>query len=222
MSSRYQTVIFDLDGTLVDTLKDVSDAINHALEIMGHPPIPEEEARRVVGPGKDAFIAAVFKDVPDPDEKTFLKTFRDRYWDHCLENTTLFTGLDEVIQSNDGRSLAVATNKPIRFTERILSGLGIRECFDIVLGPDDVTHAKPHPEMIVKIMESTGAKPHSTIFVGDTDKDMLAGRGAGVSICGVRWGYGDRTVLESIRPDFLIDNPTELLDILNNHHPLGR
>ena len=217
MKTRYNTVIFDLDGTLVDTLKDVSDAINHALEIMGHPTISKEEARLVVGPGKDAFIAAVFKSVPDPDEKTFLKTFRDRYWDHCLDNTTLFPGLDSILDSGNGQSFAVATNKPLRFTERILTGLGIRDRFDIVLGPDDVTHAKPHPEMVVKILELSGAKPQNTLFVGDTDKDMLAGRGAGVSICGVKWGYGNQDEIARIHPDYFINNAEELKNILNNH-----
>lgn len=219
MPSRYRSVIFDLDGTLVDTLRDVSISINHALTIMGHAPISEEEARRVVGPGKEAFIAAVFRDVPDPDEKTFLNTFRDHYWDHCLDHTTLFPGLQEVIDSGKSGSLAVATNKPRRFTERILEGLGIRDRFDAVVGPDDVVHAKPHPEMIFKILESLGARPSETLFVGDTDKDMLAGRGAGVSLCGVRWGYGDRVAMENTRPDFLIDSAGELLELMSNHHP---
>ena len=185
---------------------------------MGHSPISEENARMVVGPGKDAFIAAVFKDLPNPDEKTFLRTFRDHYWDHCLDHTRLFQGMEEVLDQSDSLSFAVATNKPVRFTERILGGLGIRDRFDIVLGPDDVTHAKPHPEMVVKILESSGAKPYSTLFVGDTDKDMLAGRGAGVGTCGGRWGYGDAAAMETIKPDFVIDNPAELLKIINNNH----
>ena len=81
--------------------------------------------------------------------------------------------------------------------------MGIRDRFDIVLGPDDVVHAKPHPEMVLKILESSGAEPHSTLFVGDTDKDMLAGRGAGVRICGVRWGYGDREEMARVHKETL-------------------
>jgi phosphoglycolate phosphatase len=217
MSDRYINILFDLDGTLADTLPDVANCVNRALEEMDHPPLSMEQVRKAVGPGKDEFIRAIFPDIENPDGKTFLTKFRKVYWDHCLDKTRLFPGMDDVLSRLKDRNLGVASNKPKVYSERILDGLGVRDCFADVLGPEDVVHAKPHPEMIIKFLNRIGGKPSKTVLIGDTDKDILAGRGAGVGVCGVSYGYGEIEKIEQLNPDFLIDTPKELLEVVGNH-----
>lgn len=216
MNSRFDTVIFDLDGTLADTAPDVLEGVNHALDRLGFPPISLERVKQAIGPGREAFVQAVFPDGADPDMEAFIDTFRGHYWDHCLDRTTLFPGMEAVLLALEDRTLAVASNKPRRFTEKILEGLGIRKRFDDVVGPEDVARPKPCPDMILKILDGVGDEPARVLFVGDTDKDMVAGRGAGVTLCGVRYGYGVSEDLERENPDFLVDRPLELLDVVVN------
>ena len=217
MKREFHTIVFDLDGTLADTLPDVASGVNKALEQMGHSPLSIQQVKKAVGPGKDEFIRAIFPGVENPEGKTFLSLFRGIYWEHCLDETQLFPGMEEVLNRLENRKLGVASNKPRAYTEKILEGLGVRFCFDEVLGPEDVVHAKPHPEMIIKLVERVEGKPSQTLLVGDTDMDIRAGRGAGIGVCGVRYGYGRVVDMERLSPDFFIDSPEELLSILDNH-----
>ena len=216
MAREFNTIIFDLDGTLADTIHDVASGVNEALLRMDFPSISLEQVKKAVGPGKDEFIRMIFPNVENPDTKSFLSIFREIYWDHCLDQTSLFEGMDDVLTLLRGRKLGVASNKPKAFSEKILKGLGVRNLFEEVMGPEDVIHAKPHPEMIFKFIERVGGKPAKTLLIGDTDKDMLAGRGAGVGVCGVRYGYGRIEDIERQNPDFMIESPVEILEILEN------
>ena len=218
MNNRFETVIFDLDGTLVDTVTDVTRGVNHALERMGFPSRSVEQVKKAVGPGKEEFIRNIFPDEEDPDMDTFLSLFRDFYWEHCLDETVLYSGMKDVLTQLRELNLAVASNKPNRYTFKILEGLGVREWFTVILGPEDVLHAKPHPEMILKVLSTMNTSPVKTLMVGDTDKDMMAGRGAGVSLCGAQYGYGLDEDLFKLNPEFLITMPSDLLPILNNDH----
>ena len=217
MSRTFDTVVFDLDGTLADTMPDVAYGVNHALREMGFPHISFEQVKKAIGPGRDEFIRAIFPGEKNPDTKTFLSIFREIYWDHCLEKTRLFSGMKDVLLDLRNLNLGVASNKPRIFTEKILDGLGIRSYFNEVMGPEDVTYAKPHPEMIIKIMERVEGEPSRTLFVGDTDKDILAGQNAGVGVCGVRYGYGEVEDIELLKPDYLIRIPAELVEVVNNN-----
>ena len=218
MKNRFKTVIFDLDGTLVDTLTDVTRGVNHALVKMGFPYRSEEEVRKAIGPGKEEFIRNIFPYEDDPDMDTFLSLFRDFYWEHCLDETVFYPGMREVLTQIRELNLAVASNKPSRYTMKILKGLGVKEWFNVIFGPEDVLHAKPHPEMILKVLSTVGSSPVKTLMVGDTDKDMMAGRDAGVSLCGARYGYGLEEDIVKLNPDYLIEMPTDLLTILYNDH----
>ncbi len=218
MRARFDTIIFDLDGTLADTAPDVLRAVNRALEKMGVQPISFDQVKRAIGPGKEEFLRTVFPEAGEHGLRMFLTTFREIYWEHCLDRTKLFPEMNTVLERVKDRTLGVATNKPKAFTEKILGGLGVRDLFGEVVGPEDVTHTKPHPEMIVRILERLGGNPSRTVLVGDTDKDVLAGRGAGVRVCGVRYGYGTAEEIALQKPDFLVDVPLELLEIFEDNH----
>jgi HAD superfamily hydrolase (TIGR01509 family) len=123
--------------------------------------------------------------------------------------------MNEVLHAVADRRLAIATNKPRRFTERILEGLDALNHFDSILGPDDVAEAKPSPEMITRTLENTRSRPEKTLVVGDTQFDMIAGQRAGTAVCGVKYGYGDADLLMTLSPDYMIESPIELLDIID-------
>lgn len=217
MENQYQTIIFDLDGTLADTLQDVRSCINIALEEMNKPILTENLAKSAIGPGSDQFLETILPDGTDEDKEMFLGKFRSHYWNHCLDHTQLFPGMEKVINSLEKEKIAVATNKPRKATEKILEGLGVLDRFDCIMGPEDVNHVKPHPEMIVRVLERLNCTPSQTLFVGDTDKDMLAGRGAGVVLCGAMYGYGDSIALERQSPRHIIHEAIQLLDIVHNY-----
>lgn len=216
----YKHIIFDLDGTLVDTIQDVTSSINYALKVMGFPAKTLAEVQQAIGPGKDHFLKYIFPDGEDTevDGELFLDLFRKHYWDHCVDATKPFDGMSKVIHALENDfNLHVASNKPRPFIERILEGLHIKDKFKVIVGPEDVTAAKPHPEMIIQVLNRAGAKPNDTLFVGDTDNDMKAGRGAGVHLCAVKFGYGALDVLESYNPEYFIEKPEEILEIAMNH-----
>ena len=220
MHGRFKTILFDLDGTLADTLQDVGDAINHALYRMGRPAMPPERIRRAVGPGREAFIQQVFPGVKNPDYEAFIGLFRAFYWDHCLDRTRLFEGMGTVLERIGDLKLGIASNKPKRFSEKILKGLGIRKRFQLVLGPGDVKKAKPHPEMILKSVEALGGSIETTLFIGDTEPDMQAGQDARVRVCAVRYGYGDWDEVMKRNPDYAAETAAEIVEIVCNHIPV--
>jgi phosphoglycolate phosphatase len=218
MSRLFDTLIFDLDGTLIDSAPDVHFSVNCALKEMGAPTISRKEIRRAIGPGQDGFLKVVFPDGKKADVNRFISIFRTTYWEHCLDRTELFPGIRTVLSALKDKQFAIASNKPKAFVEKIAAGLNILNRFRCVVGPEDVKHVKPDPEMIVKVLKLCGCGPDRALLIGDTDKDMMAGRAAGVSVCGVRYGYGGIQELKMQEPDFLIDRAEELMDIVGNHH----
>lgn len=218
MNHHFQTLIFDLDGTLIDSASDVVDSVHFALREMGAPLVRYEEIKKAIGPGRDTFFKTIFPDGGKKASNRFITIFRDYYWEHCLDQTVLYPGIAQVLSSIKNQKLAVASNKPRMFIEKILVGLGIWDRFHYVVGPEDVKAAKPDPEMIEKILKLCDGLPEETLLIGDTDKDMMAGQAAGVRVCGVRYGYGDPDDLESQQPDIMVDRPEELLSVIGNHH----
>ncbi len=219
----YNHIIFDLDGTLVDTIQDVTNSINHALESMGFPVKTKADVKQAIGPGREYFLQYIFPEGEHTqiNGEQFLELFRNHYWDHCIDETRLFQGMEKVLEILKDKRLHVASNKPKKYIIHILNGLEIKDKFDIILGPEDVTAVKPHPEMIVQLLQKAGAQASEALFVGDTDNDMQAGRGAGVHLCAVKFGYGNQKVLKTYNPEYFIKRPEEIIDIVMNHTTQG-
>jgi len=214
MKPLYDMVVFDLDGTIADTFPDVSQSINHAVEKMGIEPLGNDALKKAIGPGGDEFIRAVLPEERLHEKHEFLSHFRAFYDQHCLDMTRPFPGIPGVLSSLSSCRLAVATNKPARHARMILEGLNLLGYFSALCTPDNGVSAKPDPEMIVAVMERFGTEPGRTLLVGDTERDIRAGREAGAAVCGVTYGYGKSQRLENLYPDFLIDSPVKLLDIV--------
>jgi len=213
----FRTLIFDLDGTLVDTARDVHFCINQARAQMGLPPISLEQAQQSIGPGPNKFVEIVLPPEKRDRLDDFIRIFRGFYLGHLSDHSRPFPGVEGVLTElqRQGFVLVVATNKPRRYTEKLLRDVGLWSCFSYILTPDDVANRKPEPDIVFKALEVTQTQPGEALFVGDTDNDILAGQAAGVPTCGVTYGYGSRELLRQLNPDFLIDRPEELLDIVS-------
>jgi phosphoglycolate phosphatase len=178
--------ILDLDGTLLDTLDDLSDSVNAALLAVGLPQRSRAEIERFVGEGARSLVAravAPHGELAAPA----LAAWWDHYRAHCLDRTRPFTGLPELLTRSD-RRLAVHTNKPGALARQILAGLGLLDRFAIVTGGDDAPR-KPSPAGTLAIMRRLGARARDTVFIGDSPTDVRTARAAGVTLVGVTWGF---------------------------------
>lgn len=212
----FKTILFDLDGTLVDTVEDVHFCINQARAEMGLPPLPLEKARESIGPGPNKFVEIVLPPDRQREIDAFIQKFRRCYIDHLSDHSRPFPGIIDLLTELQKRGfvLAVATNKPRRYTEKLLQVLGLAGYFPHIFTPDEVASRKPDPDIILKALQVTETSSGEALLVGDTDNDILAGKAAGVQTCGVTYGYGSKEIFQQLKPDFLIDRPEELLPLV--------
>lgn len=206
-------LIFDLDGTLVDSKLDIANGVNHTLKTLGLPSISNEEIYRYVGHGvRDLIADAVGPHQEKRDEA--LKIFMDYYQAHLTDHTRLFPGMQEVLKHFSGKKKAVLTNKPQLLTELLLQQLGIASCFDIVIGGETNFPKKPDPASTLHILKTCGVAPHQTLIIGDSAVDIETGKKAGIRTCGVTYGFRPQKELADAGCDFLIHKPLELLSLL--------
>lgn len=210
MPKRPRFLLFDLDGTLVETLTDIACSVNHALVALGLPPHSLEEVRTFVGRGVEVLAErAVGKENVERAEEV-LDLFRAHYDEHCLDNSRLFPGAIECLDRFRDRGLGVVSNKPELYVVRILNGLHVQDRFTIVFGGDSVPEKKPSPLMVRMALKSMNLPPDQGILVGDMPVDVETGRAAGVFTVAVLGGFGSKEMLEAAKPDLLVENLHEL------------
>jgi len=218
--SRLRVLIFDLDGTLVDSKTDLALSVNATLRHLERPPLEDETIYSYVGQGAEALIAkAVGDGVTRQEMERGLRFFISYYSQHKLDNTTLYPGVRESLErmanghAGRERVLAVLTNKPVYPSQGIIEGLGLGHLFRFVYGGNSFSSKKPDPMGIHALLRETGARPREAMIVGDSDVDMVAGARAGVWTCGVTYGFGTLQI-DSNPPDLLVDSFPELADAL--------
>jgi phosphoglycolate phosphatase len=211
--SNYDLVIFDLDGTLIDSRLDLANSVNHTRVQLGMSLLPNELIYSYVGDGASMLIRRAFGREPDEAElKQALEIFLRHYKEHLLDNTVLYAGVSEALEGLGSLTLAVLTNKPVNPSHVILSGLGVSERFALVYGGNSFEQKKPNPVGIHKILEDTGTSRERALMVGDSRIDIETGLNAGIATCGVTYGLASDT-LAGAHPDFLIDDLRELFKI---------
>jgi len=203
-------LIFDLDGTLVDSKKDLTTSVNYIRQRFGLSNLTEEEIARFIGDGALMLIRRALADkASEANVQNGLQLFLSYYRAHMLDETTLYPGVRETLDRLRDCKLAVLTNKPVHFSCAMLDGLGIYRHFAAVYGGNSFDHKKPDPVGIYQILSDTKGSREKTWMIGDSAVDVLTGRNAGVTTCGVTYGYATESFKDQ-QPDFLIDRFSEL------------
>ena len=207
--------IFDLDGTLIDSKLDLAHAVNATRAHMGEPPLEHELVYSYVGSGAPVLIRRAFPGASEEQITAALQYFLDYYRDHMLDYTVLYPGVRETLEKldNGARRLAVLTNKPVRISAAILDGLNIGQHFFRVYGGNSFEQKKPNPVGIETLLRETGARKEHTVMVGDSAVDIRTARNAGISCCGVTYGFQPESLSED-PPDFLIERMDQIFAAL--------
>jgi phosphoglycolate phosphatase len=217
MACPYVLIAFDLDGTLIDSRRDLALAINDVLRERGAEPLDEEAVGRMVGDGARVLVERAFAAAQVPVASDTLDRFLAAYDTRLLDHTRLYSGVDIVLESLASRArLTLLTNKPLGQTQAIVDALGLRAFFADVAGGDGPLPRKPAPDGLLRQMNDAGAEPHATLYVGDSHVDLETARRAGTSICLARYGFGyDERLRAMLRGDeLMIDEPADLLDVV--------
>ncbi len=219
--SAVRALIFDLDGTLIDSKLDLALAVNAALEELGRGPLPHDTIFSYVGNWAANLIAHALGEAATQEEcLRGLEFFIKYYSAHKLDNTVLYPGVRETLDALKGMPMAVYTNKPVRVSRSIIQELGLAVHFRSVYGGNSFERKKPDPMGVELILREFGAAPAQAMFVGDSEIDVQTARNAGTWVCGVTYGFGSHRLAE-YPPDLLVDNLTELLPHLSSN-PVGR
>ena len=208
-----RAVIFDLDGTLVDAYAAIHESLGVVLDAFGRPPISRDETRRMVGHGLEVLVA---KAVGEENVAEGVRLFRERYERVGLESTRLLPGADLVTRRlfESGIHLAIASNKPGRFTRPLLEWLGLAGRFGFVAGPDDGFPPKPAPHMVLMALAHLAIPGRDAVFVGDMPIDVATARAAELPIIALPSGSATRKELEACSPDAIVENLEDLLPLL--------
>ena len=213
-------VLFDLDGTLVDSVGDLAWCGNEMLRMLGMPPRDTAAVRVWVGNGVERFIKRVLTDDMDgePEDMLFfsaVEIFNRLYAEHISTHSEVYPGVRECLERLAGQDihLACVTNKAERFTTRLLASLELDRYFELVVSGDTTARKKPDPLPLRYAAEYFSLKCHECLMVGDSSNDVAAARAAGFRVACVPYGYNHGQPIEDSRPDIVIDNLTELADL---------
>jgi phosphoglycolate phosphatase len=211
--SRRPFVVFDLDGTLIDGYAAIGDALSYAMERLGEPKPTPEAVRAMVGHGLESLLEQA---VGPARAAEGVRLFRERYPEVAVAHSHLLPGVPETLEAlaASGHAMALASNKPARFSRLILEAKGVAHHFGGIGGPDEATPPKPDPTMLRRLIATAGARADETVVVGDMDVDFDFGRAGGCAVVLVPGGSRPREALEALGPDALIERITELPDVL--------
>ena len=211
-----KAVIFDLDGTLADTLESLQYCSNYAIGTCGFPEIPLEKYKLFVGDGAATQIKRCLAYSGDVEGEYFEKAFfryQIFFKEHCMHNVKPYEGIPETLEElkKAGVKIAVFSNKPHERTVDVIESLFGKGYFDEILGQMDERPKKPHPDGVFYLAEKMGIALEDIAYVGDTNTDMITGKEAGVWTIGVIWGFRDRAELEKFHADVIIEKPADIL-----------
>jgi phosphoglycolate phosphatase len=201
----FATLLFDLDGTLVDSVADLATGVNLLRQELGLPSLEPAAVRGMVGDGATMLVRRALPEGCFSEER--LRRFLALYGEHLLERTAVYPGIREFLELHRDRKMAVVTNKPLFLTLPLLDGLGLRSFFPVVIGGECWGARKPDPAPVLEALRRLGAPPESAVLIGDHHTDLAAGRAAGVRTCFCAWGIGHDG---NIPADLRADTPADL------------
>ena len=212
-----QCCIFDLDGTLLNTLKALTYTTNLVLEHFGYGPVEEENMKKFVGDGYKMQLERALRYAGDETLKHHeesLPVYTELFAKHCLYQVEPYDGIRELLAGlkERGIKLAVLSNKPNARTVENIEAVFGKDYFDVIVGEMPGVPKKPDPAGVMRILDKFGVKPEECLYFGDTNTDMKTGLGAGLITVGVTWGFRDREELEAYHPQFVIEHPREVFE----------
>ena len=213
---KYQTVIFDLDGTLLDTLQDLTNSVNYALRSMHYPERTLDEVRSFVGNGIAKLIEkAVPTDTSAENEETVFQVFKSHYADHCEENTAPYDGIPDLLKqlSDKGIRIAVVSNK-VDFAVKKLCQKYFGDKILIAIGERPGVRRKPEPDSVFEALKVLNADPMTAVYVGDSEVDVATAANARIDLIAVTWGFRNRKILSDAGACVFADSVCQLKGIL--------
>lgn len=209
---KIKGIIFDLDGTLIDSFQAIYLSFRHVYETMGRRPLSFDEVKQEIGLG----LSRTFADLLGPEKVAeALRIFDEKYWEVLRDNTFLLPGAREVLETlhRRGVKMAVATNKIGRYSRKIFQNFGLDRVFSAILGDKDVSQNKPNPEMVLKAIEMMGLRKEEVVIVGDSLVDLETAQNAGLPAFAIPTGVTPQEELEKGKPARMLGKLTDLLDL---------
>lgn len=213
--------IFDLDGTLVDTLDSLTISANLTMKELGLDTITKDQCRSFIGNGARFLVEKAVENTKKDFTEEYIDEAVNIYFrvfaDNCMYNVVPYDGMNEVLTDlkNQGYRFAILSNKPHERTVETAVTLYGERYFEVVQGQCDSVPRKPDPESIRYVMSQMGVEKESCIYIGDSEVDIMTGKAAEIVTVGVSWGFRDRSLLEDAKATAIVDNPRELLEALN-------
>jgi 2-phosphoglycolate phosphatase len=217
MLKDIRAVLFDLDGTLIDSASDLGAAADKIRTDRGLPPLPLEDYRPMAGAGARGMLGVAFGITPEhPDFDALRQEFLGNYDEGLLDRTHAFDGVPQLLQAIEAASMrwGIVTNKHERFTLPISRRMPLLNGAATVISGDTTPHAKPHPAPLLEACRRLGLSARQCIYVGDDERDIVAGRAAGMHTVAAAWGYIGAVPLQAWRADTVADAPQDLLNLL--------
>lgn len=212
---KIELIIFDLDGTLIDSRQDIVNAVNHTLRKIHLKEKSLSEISSFIGAGVEDLIRKSIRGKENCCFEEALSTFVEYYKKHSLDNTRLYPGVKEILRYFDKKRKVIVTNRRYEFAVNAMRALDIYDCFENISGEDNLGCMKPSSCPLDKAMNQLHTDKEKTIIVGDMDIDILAGKNAGILTCAVTYGIGKGEDILKAGPDYTIDSLAELKDIIN-------
>jgi phosphoglycolate phosphatase len=211
----YQCLLFDLDGTLVDSRADLTKSVNLMLAELQRAPLPAGQVLTYIGEGVRLLVERSLRATAEVAPTTLeldhaVEVFRRHYRVHLLDQTYIYPEVEATLARLAHLPLAIVTNKPYDFTLALLDGIGLRAQFKVILGGDSLPERKPSPLMLLEAARRCGVEPAQCLMIGDSRVDVAAGQAAGMKTCGYVAGFRGRTELVEAGVDFVIERFSEL------------
>jgi len=215
-------IIFDLDGTLIDSSVDITNALNHSLVPYGFQPLTVADTITMVGEGLTRLIDRIVGEGDAALKADVLQRFLGYYEDHILDNTREYPGVKETLERLDAANYrkAVISNKRESLSRMVLSGLGLLPFFEMIVGSDTTPERKPSPVPVLRVLADLRVRPQDALIVGDSNYDVDAGKAAGIATVAVTYGYRPREAIA--HADYLIDRMVDLIPLVEKIDDSGR
>ena len=210
---KISLIVYDFDGTLVDTLFDIADAVNLSLKELGVRTLSRETICKYVGKGVERLMAQSIESTGYTDLNAAVEQFRKHYSENLMNHTQFYPSGREILDHFRDKKQAILSNKPEVFVRRILESLESLEPFDAILGRDSLKSKKPDPEGLLYLLDRFQCSPEQAVLVGDSPVDIETGKRAGVYTCVVSFGFGDPKEIADADPDCSVDHLSQLKDL---------